>query len=167
VKGKTLTWVVDSDRFSLCDLNMDLLKELGWRRGQAPKIWILDKNDGREAGLVSESQIPEIFKMYEKERVIVLHVVASDSNGSSNCSGTNVVYPCTPAQLIPSIEMASQSQAGSTHGCFHLNEHMYNFDGEKVPVAFPDSIMTPDQTLANSLHENSTMVGTVQQDVVE
>jgi hypothetical protein len=44
---------------------------------------------------------------------------------------------------------------------------MYNFDGGEVPVAFPDSIMTPDQTLANSLHENSTVVGTVQQDVVE
>jgi hypothetical protein len=106
--------------------------------------------------------------MYEKERVIVLHVVVSDSNWSSNYSGTNIIYPCTPAQLIPSIEIASQSQAGSTHGCFHLNEeHMYNFDGGEVPVAFPDSIMTPDQTLANSLHENSTVVGTVQQDVVE
>jgi hypothetical protein len=137
VKGKTLTWVVDSDRFSLCDLNMDLLKELGWGRGQALKIWILDKNDGREAGLVSESQIPELFKMYEKERVIVLHVVVSDSDGSSNCSGKNAVYPCTPAQLISGIEIASQSQAGNTHGCFHLNEeHMYNSDGGKVPVAF-------------------------------
>jgi hypothetical protein len=137
VKGKTLTWVVDSDRFSLCDLNMDLLKELGWGRGQTLKIWILDKNDGREAGLVSESQIPELFKMYEKERVIVLHVVVSDSDGSSNCSGKNAVYPCTPAQLISGIEIASQSQAGNTHGCFHLNEeHMYNSDGGKVPIAF-------------------------------
>lgn len=30
VKGKTLKWVVDSDRFSLCDLISDLSDELCW-----------------------------------------------------------------------------------------------------------------------------------------
>jgi hypothetical protein len=68
IKGRTLKWMVDPDKFSLFDLSSDLLDELSWGESQTPKIWILDKKEGRDAALVSESQIPEMFKMFQKEK---------------------------------------------------------------------------------------------------
>jgi hypothetical protein len=56
--------VVDPDNFLLFDMNSDLLDELSWRESQTPKIWILDKKEGRDVALVSEAQIPEMFKMF-------------------------------------------------------------------------------------------------------
>jgi hypothetical protein len=56
--------VVDPDNFLLFDMNSDLLDELSWRESQTPKIRILDKKEGRDVALVSEAQIPEMFKMF-------------------------------------------------------------------------------------------------------
>jgi hypothetical protein len=44
------------------------LDELSWGESQTPKIWILDKKEGRDAALVSEAQIPEMFKMFQKDK---------------------------------------------------------------------------------------------------
>jgi hypothetical protein len=55
VKRRTLKWMVDKDKFSLYDLNSDLLEELSWGGSQISKIWIVDQNEGRDATLVSES----------------------------------------------------------------------------------------------------------------
>jgi hypothetical protein len=60
--------MVDPDKFSLFDMNSDLLDELSWGESQTPKIWILDKKEGRDAALVSEAQIPEMFKMFQKDK---------------------------------------------------------------------------------------------------
>ncbi|XP_078153161.1 uncharacterized protein LOC144548368 [Carex rostrata] len=117
VKGKTLKWVVDSDRFSLCDLRSDLFDDLCWGSCQTPKIWMFDKNDGREVEVVSESQIPEMFRMFQNERKISLLTVICDLDGSSKCSGTNFTYPCTPSQPSPTIALGSQSHIGSSQGC--------------------------------------------------
>jgi hypothetical protein len=87
VKGKILKWVVDSDRFSLCELISGLSEELCWGSCQTPKIWMFDKNEGRDVGVVSESQILEMFRMYQNERKITLIVVVCDVDGSSKYSG--------------------------------------------------------------------------------
>jgi hypothetical protein len=109
--------MVDPDKFSLFDLNSDLLDELSWEESQTPKIWILDKKEGRDAALMSEAQIPEMFKMFQKEKKILLRVVVCDSDGSSKCSGTDGTFQCTPGQPIPTIITDGQSYVGSSHGC--------------------------------------------------
>jgi hypothetical protein len=38
IKGRTLKWVVDSHKFSLCDLISDLSEEICWGSCQVPKI---------------------------------------------------------------------------------------------------------------------------------
>jgi MuDR family transposase len=88
VKGKILKWVVDSDRFSLCELISGLSEELCWGSCQTPKIWMFDKNEGRDVGVVSESQILEMFRMYQNEQKITLIVVVCDLDGSSKYSGS-------------------------------------------------------------------------------
>ena len=117
IKGKTLNWVVDSDRFSLCDLRSYLFDDLCWGSCQTPKIWIFDKNDGKEVEVVSESQISEMFRMFQNERKIFFLVVVCDLDGSSKCSGTNSTFPCTPSQPSPTIALGSQSHIGSSQGC--------------------------------------------------
>jgi hypothetical protein len=60
--------VVDSDKFSLCDLISDLSGEFCWGSYQTPKIWMFDKDEGRDVRLVSELQIQsclECIKMKE------------------------------------------------------------------------------------------------------
>ena len=71
---------------------------------------MFDKNEGKDVGVLSESQIPELFRMYQKERKILLTVVVCDTDGSSNHSGTDPTYPCTPSQPTLSIAPGNQSQ---------------------------------------------------------
>jgi hypothetical protein len=131
VKGRKLQWVVDSDRFSLCDLRSYLLEDLSWGRLQTPMIWILDQNEGTKATLEFESQIPDMFKLYQREKVVLLHVQVCD---------TNISYPCTPVQPTPAIAIGSQSQPrshsddGDTPNDHEYvgvdDEYMYIFDGD-------------------------------------
>jgi hypothetical protein len=54
--------------------------------------------------------------MYQKERKILLLIVICYSDGSTKCSGTNIIYPCTSSQPSPMIALGSQ--VGSSKGCF-------------------------------------------------
>jgi MuDR family transposase len=134
VKGRVLKWVVDSDKFSLCELMTNLKEEISWGSSQLPKIWFFDKNKDREVGISSESQIPNIFRMYEMERKISILVVICDCDGSSKYSGTNTPFSCTPSQPPPPIAFGIQvegSQIDNNDGYVGFNEeHMYSVDGE-------------------------------------
>lgn len=70
VKGRTLKWVVDSDTLSLCDLISDLSDEISWGSCQTLRIWLFDQNEGKDVGVLFESQISEMFRMYQKEKKI-------------------------------------------------------------------------------------------------
>ncbi|XP_078164438.1 uncharacterized protein LOC144559293 [Carex rostrata] len=131
VKGRTLKWVVDSDRFSLCDAISGISDEISWGSCQTLRILVFDKNEGKEVGVLSESQILEMFRMYQKERLILLNVVVCDTDGSSNCSGAGPTYPCTPSQPNTTIAPGSQSQVESSQGC--------NTSSQLAPSIAPDS----------------------------
>jgi MuDR family transposase len=115
VKGKTIKLVIDSDMFSLCDLMSDLSNQISWGICQTPRVWFHDKNKGKDVGLLNESQMPEMFRIYQEERSILLLVVVCDTDGSSNCS--DPTFPCTPSQPAPYIAPSNQSQVESSQGC--------------------------------------------------
>jgi hypothetical protein len=103
VKGRTLKWVVDSDKFSLCKLISGLKEEVSWGICQTPKTWFFEKkNESRDVELLFESQIPKIFRMYISERKITLLVVLCDLDESSNQT-----FLCTPSQMPPPIALGS------------------------------------------------------------
>jgi hypothetical protein len=108
VKGKVLKWKVDSDRFSLCDIFSNLVGEITWGSCKKPKIWMFDKKEGRDVEIVSESQILDMFSMYQKEKKLLLYLVVYDSDGSSKGSNTTLNYQkkemylrCTSSLLLP------------------------------------------------------------------
>jgi hypothetical protein len=49
---------------------------------------MFDKDEGRDVRLVSELQIPELFRMYQNQRKFSLIVVVCDLDGSSKCSSS-------------------------------------------------------------------------------
>jgi MuDR family transposase len=114
-------------------MNKDLSDEISWGSSQIPKIWYFDRNVNKEVVVGSESQVPTMFKMYEKERKISLLVVVCDADGSSKCNGANI-------SSKPTANVAIDSQGGSIEGCNiieHIDnfvgfneEHMYGSDGE-------------------------------------
>jgi hypothetical protein len=67
-------------------------------------------------GLLFESQIPKIFRMYISERKITLLVVLCDLDESSNQT-----FLCTPSQMPPPIALGSQCQVDSSQ-CVDFNE---------------------------------------------
>jgi MuDR family transposase len=127
---------VDSYRFSLCELFSNLAEEITWGSCQKPKIWIFDKKEGRDMEIVSESQILEMFNMYQIERKFLLYVVVCDSDGSSKCSNTTPNYPCTPSQPTPSVAIDIESQIfGGIDEYVGVNdEDLYGFDGDEDNV---------------------------------
>jgi hypothetical protein len=52
------------------------------------KYGYLIKNEGRDIGLVFESQIFEMFRMYQNERNFLFIVVVCDVDGGSKYSGS-------------------------------------------------------------------------------
>jgi MuDR family transposase len=143
VKGKILKWRVDSDRFSLCDMVSDLSGEITWGSCQKPKIWMFDKKEGRDVEIIYESQILEMFNMYQKERKILLYVVVCDSDGSSKCSNTTPNCACTPSQPTPSVALDDETQMKSSqrvndNECNEYvgvnEEDMYGFDDDEGNV---------------------------------
>jgi MuDR family transposase len=83
-----LKWVIDSNRFSLCELIHNLSEEICWGSCQTPNIWMFDRNEGKDVRVVSESQISEIFRMYQNERKFSFIVVICDLDGTSKCTGS-------------------------------------------------------------------------------
>jgi MuDR family transposase len=127
-KGRTLEWVVDSDKFSLVDLKSDLFEKIGWGSSQTPKIWFLDKTEARELDLLSESQIPDLIVMYRNDRKLSFLIVLCDVDRSSNCSGTNSNNLCTPSQAAARIILGSQSQVNSTQEC-NVSDNLVDYVG--------------------------------------
>jgi hypothetical protein len=91
--------------FSLCDLS----NQIFWGSNQTPRVRFHDKVEGKEVGVLTESQISEMFRMYQKERSILLLVVVCDMDQTSKCSGTDPTTPCTPSHPTPSVVPGNQS----------------------------------------------------------
>jgi hypothetical protein len=82
--------------FSLCDLMSDLSNQNFWGSNQTSRVRFHDKVEGKKVGVLTESQISDMFRMYQKERRnILLLVVVCDMDQSSKCSGIDPTVPCT------------------------------------------------------------------------
>uniref|UniRef100_A0A0E0LNC7 Uncharacterized protein n=1 Tax=Oryza punctata TaxID=4537 RepID=A0A0E0LNC7_ORYPU len=66
-KGTTRQWVVDAESFSVEFVLNSLSVEFSWGKNQHPAIWFFHKSVGEDVRLLENSQIPELFAMYEQE----------------------------------------------------------------------------------------------------
>jgi hypothetical protein len=133
VKGKTLKWVIDSNRFSLCELIHNLSEEICWGSCQTPKIWMFDRNEGKDVGVVSESQISEIFRMYQNERIFLFIIVICDLDGSSKCTSSLE----QPEQF--DVEMEEVLYGSDVEMDF--SNEIVNHDIENVIVSEEDNVL--------------------------
>lgn len=83
VKGRTMVWTVDIDKFSIGALTHHLAVQLNIGNNQLVSVWYYDKVLGQEVQLLYEQQPSLMFEMYAAELNVPLTVVVMDVTGSS------------------------------------------------------------------------------------
>ncbi|XP_044960337.1 uncharacterized protein LOC123411455 isoform X1 [Hordeum vulgare subsp. vulgare] len=82
VKGKTITWNVDSEYFTMDVLMDGLGAELRVGRNQSVTVWYFDMIMAQDVRLTHKDQLHVMFHMYKAEKKLTLTVVVLDNSDS-------------------------------------------------------------------------------------
>ena len=157
-KGRTVSWVLESNRCTMQSLMVSLSSEVSWGESQTPTVWYFDRKKGEDVRLVSDSQVPGMFDMYKDERHFQLIVAVFDhgvamtyggeaqlNNDSDNLSQTNLNAPC-PANTIGSKSTNNIEAQPPDDPCDDPDEYVGVDDEHMYDVPFNAAVQQNDIT---------------------
>ena len=133
VKGRTLTWTVDIENFSLDALTCQLALELNIGSNQLLSVWYFDKDLHKNVQLLDDKQPSLIFEMYATEMAVPISVSVVDAIGSTLSNGVEEFVPI-------SVVAADDPLVMGTHNCPNNVHHAPTTSSQPATAPIAESV---------------------------
>ncbi|CAL5058896.1 unnamed protein product [Urochloa decumbens] len=103
-KGRTLEWWVDSEEYSIIDMEKDVAKYFGWASNQEPNFWYVSPHSCQTVRLATDQELLNLLRASELVKFIMtidrcVHVDDSQVIDEGNEPGPMVPYQVVVAEF--------------------------------------------------------------------
>ncbi|KAM0902609.1 hypothetical protein ACQ4PT_019200 [Festuca glaucescens] len=86
-KGRTISWVVDSEEYSLIDLDKDIAPYFTWASNQKANFWVVDSTQHMTCKLATDNQIFVLLKTSQVVKLFMVVGAREEGHVEANVAG--------------------------------------------------------------------------------
>jgi hypothetical protein len=92
-KGRTVSWVVNSEEYAVIDLEKDIASYFTWANNQKANFWVVDSRLNMTCKLATDGQLLDLLRAYQVVKLLM--IVGAHEEGHVGPAAVNVVGEVT------------------------------------------------------------------------
>ncbi|KAM0880332.1 hypothetical protein ACQ4PT_033648 [Festuca glaucescens] len=89
-KGRTVSWVVDSEKYALIDLNKDIAPYFTWASDQKANFWVFDSKQHMKCRLDTDNQLLELLRASQVVKLFMVVGAWEEGHVETNVAGEDM-----------------------------------------------------------------------------